>query len=74
MRQYMRDHPVYHAGPAKTPDCCAPGAFGPATAGRMDSYADQFQAAGGSLVMLAKGNRSAAVTTACQAHGGFYLG
>jgi fumarate hydratase class I len=68
------DHPVYYAGPAKTPDGYASGSFGPTTAGRMDSYVDQFQAAGGSLVMLAKGNRSAAVTAACQAHGGFYLG
>jgi fumarate hydratase class I len=74
MPQYMRDHPVYYAGPAKTPDGYASGSFGPTTAGRMDSYVDQFQAAGGSLVMLAKGNRSAAVTAACQAHGGFYLG
>jgi len=74
MPQYLRDHPVYYAGPAKTPDGYASGSFGPTTAGRMDSYVDQFQAAGGSLVMLAKGNRSAAVTKACQEHGGFYLG
>jgi len=74
MPRYMVDHPVYYAGPAKTPKGYASGSFGPTTAGRMDSYVDQFQAAGGSLVMLAKGNRSAAVTTACQAHGGFYLG
>ncbi|HEX6874967.1 MAG TPA: fumarate hydratase [Nocardioidaceae bacterium] len=74
MPQYMRDHAVYYAGPAKTPDGYASGSFGPTTAGRMDSYVDQFQAAGGSLVMLAKGNRSAQVTRACQSHGGFYLG
>src|SRR5262244_2545732 len=74
MPRYMVDHPVYYAGPAKTPEGYASGSFGPTTAGRMDSYVDQFQAAGGSLVMLAKGNRSAAVTAACQAHGGFYLG
>jgi fumarate hydratase class I len=71
---YLRDHPVYYAGPAKTPEGYASGSFGPTTAGRMDSYVDQFQALGGSLVMLAKGNRSAAVTQACQRHGGFYLG
>ncbi|MFI6028514.1 fumarate hydratase [Amycolatopsis magusensis] len=74
MPQYLRDHPVYYAGPAKTPDGYASGSFGPTTAGRMDSYVEQFQAAGGSLVMLAKGNRSAKVTAACRAHGGFYLG
>jgi fumarate hydratase class I len=74
MPQYMRDHPVYYAGPAKTPKGYPSGSFGPTTAGRMDSYVDQFQAAGGSLVMLAKGNRSAAVTAACKTHGGFYLG
>ncbi|HVU74237.1 MAG TPA: fumarate hydratase [Mycobacteriales bacterium] len=74
MPQYLRDHPVYYAGPAKTPEGYASGSFGPTTAGRMDSYVDQFQAAGGSLVMLAKGNRSKQVTDACQAHGGFYLG
>ena len=71
---YMKDHPVYYAGPAKTPDGYATGSFGPTTAGRMDSYVDQFQAAGGSFVMLAKGNRSRAVREACRAHGGFYLG
>jgi fumarate hydratase class I len=74
MPQYLRDHPVYYAGPAKTPEGYASGSFGPTTAGRMDSYVEQFQAAGGSLVMLAKGNRSAQVTTSCAAHGGFYLG
>jgi fumarate hydratase class I len=72
--QYLRDFCVYYAGPAKTPDGYASGSFGPTTAGRMDSYVDQFQANGGSLVMLAKGNRSKAVTDACRAHGGFYLG
>jgi len=74
MPQYLKDHPVYYAGPAKTPEGMASGSFGPTTAGRMDSYVDQFQAAGGSMVMLAKGNRSKAVTDACNAHGGFYLG
>jgi len=74
MPAYLRDHPVYYAGPAKTPQGYASGSFGPTTAGRMDSYVDRFQAAGGSLVMLAKGNRSAAVTEACQRYGGFYLG
>ena len=74
MPQYLKDHPVYYAGPAKTPEGMASGSFGPTTAGRMDSYVDQFQAAGGSLVMLAKGNRSQQVTDACAAHGGFYLG
>jgi fumarate hydratase class I len=74
MPQYLKDHPVYYAGPAKTPEGMPSGSFGPTTAGRMDSYVDQFQAAGGSMVMLAKGNRSQAVTDACQAHGGFYLG
>src|SRR5690348_13556312 len=74
MPGYLRDHAVYYAGPAKTPEGYASGSFGPTTAGRMDSYVDQFQAAGGSLVMLAKGNRSAAVTAACKSHGGFYLG
>jgi len=72
--QYLRDHIVYYAGPAKTPEGYASGSFGPTTAGRMDSYVDTFQAAGGSLVMLAKGNRSKAVTAACKKHGGFYLG
>ncbi len=71
---WLRDHPVYYAGPAKTPDGMATGSFGPTTAGRMDSYVEAFQAAGGSLVMLAKGNRSRAVRDACRAHGGFYLG
>ncbi|WP_035798310.1 fumarate hydratase [Kitasatospora mediocidica] len=74
MPQYLKDHPVYYAGPAKTPEGYASGSFGPTTAGRMDSYVDQFQAAGGSMVMLAKGNRSQQVTDACAAHGGFYLG
>jgi len=74
MPQYLKDHMVYYAGPAKTPAGYASGSFGPTTAGRMDSYVDQFQAAGGSLVMLAKGNRSPAVTAACKQHGGFYLG
>ena len=74
MPQYLKDHPVYYAGPAKTPDGMPSGSFGPTTAGRMDAYVDQFQAAGGSMVMLAKGNRSQAVTDACASHGGFYLG
>nr|HEX4312307.1 fumarate hydratase [Kofleriaceae bacterium] len=74
MPPYLRDHAVYYAGPAKTPEGYASGSFGPTTAGRMDSYVDQFQAAGGSLVMLAKGNRSQQVTDACKKHGGFYLG
>ncbi|MCA1224539.1 fumarate hydratase [Saccharopolyspora sp. 6M] len=74
MPQYLRDHPVYYAGPAKTPDGYASGSFGPTTAGRMDSYVEQFQAAGGSLVMLAKGNRSSKVAASCREHGGFYLG
>ncbi|MEZ5092037.1 fumarate hydratase [Nocardioides sp.] len=74
MPAYLRDHAVYYAGPAKTPEGYASGSFGPTTAGRMDSYVEQFQAAGGSKVMLAKGNRSKAVTTACASHGGFYLG
>jgi fumarate hydratase, class I len=72
--QYVRDHPIYYAGPAKTPAGYASGSFGPTTAGRMDSYVDQFMAAGGSFVTLAKGNRSEAVRAACQKHGGFYLG
>jgi fumarate hydratase class I len=71
---YLKDHCVYYAGPAKTPAGYASGSFGPTTAGRMDSYVDQFQAAGGSYVMLAKGNRSKAVTEACKKYGGFYLG
>ena len=74
MPQYLRDFCVYYAGPAKTPAGYASGSFGPTTAGRMDSYVDEFQAAGGSLVMLAKGNRSRQVTDACAKHGGFYLG
>nr|WP_199234607.1 fumarate hydratase [Kribbella sp. VKM Ac-2568] len=74
MPQYLKDHAVYYAGPAKTPEGYASGSFGPTTAGRMDAYVDQFQAAGGSFVMLAKGNRSAKVTAACKEHGGFYLG
>ncbi|MFC5994937.1 fumarate hydratase [Pseudonocardia hispaniensis] len=74
MPAYLADHPVYYAGPAKTPDGYASGSFGPTTAGRMDSYVAQFQAAGGSLVMLAKGNRSTQVTESCARYGGFYLG
>ena len=74
MPQYMRDFAVYYAGPAKTPTGMASGSFGPTTAGRMDSYVEQFQAAGGSMVMLAKGNRSKQVTSACKSFGGFYLG
>ena len=74
MPQYMRDYMVYYAGPAKTPVGMASGAFGPTTAGRMDSYVDAFQAQGGSMVMLAKGNRSKQVTEACRKYGGFYLG
>jgi fumarate hydratase class I len=74
MPQYMKDHCVYYAGPAKTPEGYASGSFGPTTAGRMDSYVDLFQSQGGSMVMLAKGNRSKQVTDACAAHGGFYLG
>jgi fumarate hydratase class I len=71
---YLRSHPVYYAGPAKTPEGYASGSFGPTTAGRMDSYVDEFMAAGGSHVMVAKGNRSQVVTDACKRHGGFYLG
>src|SRR5436853_2201996 len=74
MPAYLKDHAVYYAGPAKTPAGYASGSFGPTTAGRMDSYVDQFQAAGASMVMLAKGNRSPAVREACKKHGGFYLG
>ncbi|WP_460792865.1 fumarate hydratase [Nocardioides maradonensis] len=74
MPQYLKDHPVYYAGPAKTPEGMASGSFGPTTAGRMDSYVKAFQAEGGSMVMLAKGNRSKQVTEACDAYGGFYLG
>ncbi|MDR1146910.1 MAG: FumA C-terminus/TtdB family hydratase beta subunit, partial [Verrucomicrobiales bacterium] len=72
--QYLKDHPVYYAGPAKTPAGLPSGSFGPTTAGRMDSYVDLFQRHGGSLIMIAKGNRSQQVTDACQQHGGFYLG
>ena len=72
--QYIKDHPIYYAGPAKTPKGMACGSMGPTTAGRMDSYVDLFQSHGGSMVMLAKGNRSQQVTDACQKHGGFYLG
>jgi fumarate hydratase class I len=71
---YIKNHPVYYAGPAKTPAGMATGSFGPTTAGRMDSYVEAFQKAGGSFVMLAKGNRSKAVLNACKAYGGFYLG
>ncbi|WP_206504224.1 fumarate hydratase [Streptomyces chrestomyceticus] len=74
MPEYLKNHPVYYAGPAKTPEGYASGSFGPTTAGRMDAYVEQFQAAGGSKIMLAKGNRSKQVTDACAAHGGFYLG
>lgn len=74
MPQYMKDHPVYYAGPAKTPMGMASGSFGPTTAGRMDPYVDQFQSLGGSLIMIAKGNRSQQVTDACKKNGGFYLG
>ena len=74
MPQYLKDYAVYYAGPAKTPEGYASGSFGPTTAGRMDSYVENFQKLGGSFVMLAKGNRSQAVTDACKTHGGFYLG
>lgn len=74
MPQYLKDHPIYYAGPAKTPKGMASGSFGPTTAGRMDPYVDQFQDAGGSMIMIAKGNRSKQVTDACKKHGGFYLG
>src|SRR5690554_1346617 len=74
MPEYFKNHPVYYAGPAKTPKGMASGSFGPTTAGRMDPYVDQFQANGGSMIMLAKGNRSQQVTDACKKHGGFYLG
>jgi fumarate hydratase class I len=74
MPEYLKNHAVYYAGPAKTPAGYASGSFGPTTAGRMDSYVDYFQSHGGSHVMLAKGNRSKAVTDACQKNGGFYLG
>jgi fumarate hydratase class I len=72
--QYFKDHPVYYAGPAKTPQGMPSGSFGPTTAGRMDSYVDLFQQSGGSMVMIAKGNRSKQVTDACKKNGGFYLG
>jgi hydro-lyases, Fe-S type, tartrate/fumarate subfamily, beta region len=72
--QYIKDHPIYYAGPAKTPKGMASGSFGPTTAGRMDSYVDLFQENGGSMIMIAKGNRSQQVTDACAKHGGFYLG
>jgi len=72
--QYVKDHPIYYAGPAKTPAGYASGSFGPTTAGRMDSYVDLFMEHGGSLITLAKGNRSPAVAAACKKHGGFYLG
>lgn len=74
MPEYLKNHPIYYAGPAKTPKGMASGSFGPTTAGRMDSYVDQFQDAGGSMIMIAKGNRSKQVTDACRKHGGFYLG
>ena len=74
MPDYFKNHPIYYAGPAKTPEGMASGSFGPTTAGRMDSYVDLFQRHGGSMIMLAKGNRSKDVTNACQKHGGFYLG
>ena len=74
MPRYYKDHPVYYAGLAKTPKGMASGSFGPTTAGRMDPYVDAFQKAGGSMVMVAKGNRSQQVTDACKANGGFYLG
>ncbi len=74
MPQYLKDHPIYYAGPAKTPKGMPSGSFGPTTAGRMDPYVDQFQSDGGSMVMIAKGNRSKQVTDACHKHGGFYLG
>lgn len=74
MPEYFKNHPIYYAGPAKTPEGMPSGSFGPTTAGRMDPYVDSFQAAGGSMIMLAKGNRSQAVTDACKKHGGFYLG
>jgi fumarate hydratase class I len=74
MPEYLKNHAVYYAGPAKTPEGYASGSFGPTTAGRMDSYVDYFQKNGGSFVMLAKGNRSQAVTDACKTNGGFYLG
>jgi fumarate hydratase class I len=74
MPQYMKDHPVYYAGPAKTPEGMPSGSFGPTTAGRMDSYVDLFESHGGAMITLAKGNRSQQVTDACKKYGGFYLG
>src|SRR5690606_32199203 len=74
MPEYFKNHPIYYAGPAKTPEGMASGSFGPTTAGRMDVYVDEFQAHGGSMIMLAKGNRSKDVTNACAKYGGFYLG
>ena len=74
MPEYMLKHPVYYAGPAKTPEGMPSGSFGPSTAGRMDPYVDLFQSKGGSMIMVAKGNRSQEVTDACRKHGGFYLG
>jgi fumarate hydratase class I len=74
MPEFFKNHPIYYAGPAKTPEGMASGSFGPTTAGRMDSFVDLFQSKGGSLIMMAKGNRSKAVTEACKKHGGFYLG
>ena len=74
MPEYLKDHPIYYAGPAKTPKGMPSGSFGPTTAGRMDSYVDLFQSNGGSLIMIAKGNRTKQVTDACKKYGGFYLG
>ena len=74
MPEYFKNHPIYYAGPAKTPEGMPSGSFGPTTAGRMDPYVDKFQAVGGSMIMLAKGNRSQGVTDACNKYGGFYLG
>ena len=74
MPDYFKDHPIYYAGPAKTPEGMPSGSFGPTTAGRMDSYVELFQSLGGSLIMVAKGNRSSAVIDACKKYGGFYLG
>jgi fumarate hydratase class I len=74
MPEYFKDHPIYYAGPAKTPEGMPSGSFGPTTAGRMDAYVDLFQSLGGSLIMVAKGNRNRAVIDSCKKHGGFYLG
>ena len=74
MPEYLKNHPVYYAGPAKTPKGMASGSFGPTTAGRMDPYVGLFQSKGGSMIMVAKGNRSQQVTDACKEHGGFYVG